>query len=234
MFSKNRQVHTEISRVTCNNHRIPLDIKEQLHLAGEFVTNLPVPICLIDKKGFLHYTNPEFDNLISIQLPDEHFPYIGRFFKSSTFRQCLEELSSSPSVMQLKLRICWAESLVMDAEALTLYEWILSGSSLSEAVVNKIERKGSIIGDVDQESLINMEKYKQRLALRELKSKEEQSNLLLREQTNQNWNTFMMRVKPKAEFSSQMREIGEVMNTIQGEQIYSESTKSINLSSDHE
>jgi hypothetical protein len=203
-----------------------LDVKEQLHLASEFVANLPVPICLIDKKGFLHYTNPEFDNLISIQLIDEHFPYIGRFFISHTFRQCIDELSASPSVVQLKLRIEWIQSLVKDAEALTLYEWILSGSSLSEAVVitgrrnseADIERKRTIGGDVHQESLIKIEKYRRSLVQRELRVGKNHAIDLqsspLEGTINQNWKEFMKRAKHKELIATQMKGIGDVMDAI--------------------
>jgi hypothetical protein len=43
-----------------------VDLQKQMDWAGSFILLLPLPVCLIDKKGFYHHGNEEFHELITV------------------------------------------------------------------------------------------------------------------------------------------------------------------------
>ena len=113
------------------------EVKAQMAFAYQFITILPLPICLIDKKGFVHYANDEFNRLVTIAISGEHRPYVGRFFTSHTFRDILEKVSSSELPIVVPFRASWNLSVIKDTvnDANATFQWTLSGCSTSEAVV---------------------------------------------------------------------------------------------------
>jgi hypothetical protein len=57
------------------------DIRTQMDWAGSFILLLPLPVCLIDKKGFYHHGNEEFHELITVTGTED-----GRKYYVSDFR----------------------------------------------------------------------------------------------------------------------------------------------------
>ena len=110
-------------------------VRAHMDWASSFILLLPVPVCLIDKKGFLHHSNEEFTSLINITLDGYHCPYIGRFFHGSTFRDALEKVVLSDEVLVIPLHISWLQSYLKSTKANDMFEWTLSGNAKSEAVV---------------------------------------------------------------------------------------------------
>ena len=112
-------------------------VKAQMAFASQFITILPLPICLIDKKGFVHYANDEFNRLVTINISGEHRPYVGRFFTSHSFRDILEKVSSSELPIVVPFRASWNLCVIKDTvnDANAAFQWTLSGCSSSEAIV---------------------------------------------------------------------------------------------------
>ena len=110
-------------------------VRAHMDWASSFILLLPVPVCLIDKKGFLHHSNDEFTSLINITLDGQHCPYIGRFFNGSTFREALEKVVVSDEVLVIPLNISWLQTYLKSFKANENFEWTLSGNAKSEAVV---------------------------------------------------------------------------------------------------
>ena len=107
----------------------------EMDWAGSFVTMLPIPVCLIDKKGFVHQTNEEFNDLLKIPVENGLCPYAGRFFKCPSFRSSLELLVDSEIVLVIPLKIEWFSTVLVSQEANEHYEWSLSGCKKSSAAV---------------------------------------------------------------------------------------------------
>jgi hypothetical protein len=50
--------------------------RDQLDAYIEVAALVPSPLCLVDRKGFVHYVNDELKALVGIELTTD-FPYIG-------------------------------------------------------------------------------------------------------------------------------------------------------------
>lgn len=103
--------------------------------ASTFITILPMPVVLIDKKGFVHHTNDDFNELVTIPFDDKRCPYVGRYFESASFRSNIENVSRSPKVMVIDLKIEWKGEQVKNNAINDHYTWTLSGSKDSDALV---------------------------------------------------------------------------------------------------
>lgn len=73
-------------------------LAEQMKWAMSFVEILPMPVCLVDSKGFVHYTNKHFQNLIRIDCDNGLCPWAGRFMvRCEEFRHAVDTLKDSNS-----------------------------------------------------------------------------------------------------------------------------------------
>ena len=89
----------------------------------------PLPVCLVDRKGFIHSVNQEF--LSIVQLPcTEDCPFLGRFLlqeSSDEFRQTLDALSETPERFTRVLNIAWLSSCLSDQTLPQDFLWTISG-----------------------------------------------------------------------------------------------------------
>lgn len=177
----------------------------QMNWASSFIGILPLPICLLDKKGFVHHMNEEFLELIFIPVDEKRCPYVGRFFQCPRFRSCLEEVSKSGTALSNTLEISWLRDNLRNSNTNELYEWTLSGSSRSEAVVitgrKKVyDHRASIapfMADRDQfaDEKSNIEKYKAALSQRSEKSRRPNVRDDISKAAVQKWDRFLDRCK---------------------------------------
>lgn len=177
----------------------------QMNWASSFIGILPLPICLLDKKGFVHHTNDEFLELIFIPSDEKRCPYVGRFFRCPMFRSCLEEVSKSGSALSNTLEITWLRQHLRNSNTNELYEWTLSGSTKSEAVVITGRKKlydhrasiASFMVDRDQyaDEKSNIEKYKIALSQRSENSRKHAPNDAISKAAVQKWDQFLDRCK---------------------------------------
>lgn len=119
------------------SHRVAdAPLKSKMAWAGTFIDLVPIPVCLIDGKGFVHYTNSDFNSLVSIQHNADLCPFAGRYMLSSAeFREVVESVANSPTVSVVHVVIVWKDSAVVCAKANKSFVWTVSGSSTSAAVV---------------------------------------------------------------------------------------------------
>lgn len=108
----------------------------QMNWAKSFILILPMPICLIDKRGFIHHSNEEFDSIVSIDLGQHHRPHGGQFLaRSDLYRSSIERIRQSKEVLVITGVLYWNLDCLKVTEANMMYAWTLSGNSSSEAVV---------------------------------------------------------------------------------------------------
>ena len=177
----------------------------QMTWASSFIGILPLPICLLDKKGFVHHMNEEFLELIFIPVDEKRCPYVGRFFHGPLFRACLEEVSHSGTALSNTLEISWLREHLRNSNTNELYEWTLSGSKKSEAVVitgrKKVyDHRASIapfMADRDQfaDEKSNIEKYKAAISQRSVNSKRPEARDDISKAAVQKWDRFLDRCK---------------------------------------
>lgn len=90
---------------------------------------LPLPVCLIDRKGFIQHLNEEF--LAVVVIPNsEDFPYFGRFLTNescSEFRRILDLLSEAKKKSTFALNFEWNSSYLKDESLHLDFLWTISG-----------------------------------------------------------------------------------------------------------
>lgn len=113
-------------------------LKSQMLWAGSFIDYIPVPVCLIDRKGFVHYTNSEFNSLVKIEHSGDLCPFAGKYMQqesSDQFRGLVATIADSSKPTIIPVVIIWKDIAISDININMSYVWTLSGSSLSAAVV---------------------------------------------------------------------------------------------------
>lgn len=112
------------------------ELAERLEWASQFIMILPIPVCLIDKKGFVHFTNIHFSEMINIPFDAERCPYIARFFLPNIdFRHAIEEIEASATIITRRVKAQWLPENTINPAANSKFEWSLCGSSQSDGVV---------------------------------------------------------------------------------------------------
>ena len=153
----------------------------------------------------MHHMNEEFLELIFIPVDEKRCPYVGRFFQCPGFRSCLEEVSKSGTALSSNLEISWLREHLKNSNTNDLYEWTLSGSKKSEAVVitgrKKIyDHRASIapfMADRDQfaDEKSNIEKYRAVLSQRSENSRRPHVRDDISKAAVQKWDRFLDRCK---------------------------------------
>jgi hypothetical protein len=111
---------------------------DQMRWASSFIEMLPLPICLVDKKGFVHHVNGDFSSLVTVPLDGIHCPYAGRFIiHPQAFRAAIDLISASTNgtVISIPIPISWMSSCIVSAKVSTSYVWTLNGNGGSVSVV---------------------------------------------------------------------------------------------------
>jgi hypothetical protein len=182
---------------------------EHMKWASSFVGMMPIPICLVDYKGFVYYTNDEFNAIVTIPYDDTNRPFVGRFFKCAEFRNLLGDISlqAEPHVAQLR-NFCWDDAHLKDSRANELYQWGLSGSAKSEAVIvtgGPRLRDDTLVQtpaddtpddrDLEVERLEKVAKYKLALEKRALQKQLGEHDDAVAMAVTDKWNTFYSRCR---------------------------------------
>lgn len=207
---------------SCKSTRtIEPQLKDQMMWAETFIAMLPMPVCLVDKKGFVHHTNREFNSLITIEHNADLCPFAGRYMNSSKeFRDLIETIAESSIVTVESLVIVWNDTCVVDSKANKSYVWTLSGSSTSSAIVlsGKLFLSPRKLSDakIEDSGKSNIEKFKLARSSRVLASANP-----LAQASSAKWDIFYQRCeegridnkKPPIEMEGFMSVLTAVANT---------------------
>jgi hypothetical protein len=108
-----------------------------LEYASSIAECIPMPLCLIDKRGFIQYANDEIRDIINIPISKD-FPYVGRFLESHSatrFRYAIEALSVSDTKISSAFNCVWSSEVMIDPLANGAYKWVVIGSRFNELYV---------------------------------------------------------------------------------------------------
>lgn len=116
-----------------NHHDHPLVDRrispEALLHYRSIIACFPLPVCLVDSRGFIHLVNQEF--LSIAQLPcTEDCPFLGRFLtqeSSDEFRKALDVLSETQRRRTLILSFMWHSSYRSEESPHLDFLWTISG-----------------------------------------------------------------------------------------------------------
>ena len=105
------------------------DSTSRLNHFVELISCIPTPMCLLDKKGFIHYANPEFSQLIDVRrdssiedfLHDECIPQI---------LKTLQLLAQKEERKAYAVHCRWKESHLQakSASSIKEYRWDIVGA----------------------------------------------------------------------------------------------------------
>lgn len=101
----------------------------------EIAELIPLPMCVVDAKGFLYYANDPLRDKVKIQLTSD-FPFIGRFLESHSatrVRLLLEEISVSDEKLTLSFNCQWVSSKLISNDINSDYSWAIVGSKHHKA-----------------------------------------------------------------------------------------------------
>ena len=113
--------------------RITPESLEQYALVASCI---PTPLCLVDHKGFVHYVNDAFRDLLDIPVSAD-FPFIGRFLdgaSSTQVRHILNELSESSVKKSVVFSARFNPKFISDKHALDL-KWSIAGHTYTPVFV---------------------------------------------------------------------------------------------------
>jgi hypothetical protein len=104
---------------------------QHMKWASTFMKMIPIPVCLLDKKGFIHHVNQAFSKLITIPLDGIHCPFIGRFLTHpQAFLEAIQSICSSKgaTTVSIPMEISWVTSCGVNNTIMESYKWTLIGS----------------------------------------------------------------------------------------------------------
>lgn len=109
---------------------------ESLELYSHVASCISSPLCLVDRKGFVHFVNDSFRDMLSIPVSAD-FPFIGRFLDSASstqVRHILNELGESPVRKSIIFSARFSPKYVADKHALDLI-WSIAGHAFTPVYV---------------------------------------------------------------------------------------------------
>ena len=109
---------------------------ESLELYAHVASCIPTPLCLVDHKGFVHYVNEPFRDMLNVPISAD-FPFIGRFLdgaSSTQVRHILNELSESSVKKSIVFSARFNPKFVANKRALDLV-WSVAGHTQTPVFV---------------------------------------------------------------------------------------------------
>ena len=98
----------------------------------EIIACIPMPVCLLNRKGFICYANEDFHELIQISVSTD-FPYIGRYLdhkSASKIRILLDKNHDLDEKKPIYTFNCvWNDSCIRNDMANRMLSWTLSGKA---------------------------------------------------------------------------------------------------------
>ena len=103
--------------------------EDALKFYSLIAASVDTPLCLVDQKGFVHFTNDAFRELVDVPI-SFHFPFIGRFLETSSsvqLRNILFELSESERRQTVFFSAVFSANVVKDSARVQRYSWSIAG-----------------------------------------------------------------------------------------------------------
>lgn len=107
---------------------------EALSHYRDLIACLPLPVCLIDHKGFIQFMNEEFLTIAPIPISTDECPFLGRFLSnesSDEFRRALDALGESQGKWTMAFNFALLSSYLSDEPPYLNFLWTVSGGKSS-------------------------------------------------------------------------------------------------------
>lgn len=98
----------------------------------EIIACIPMPVCLLNRKGFICFANDDFNELIHVSVSTD-FPFIGRYLDHKSATKIRKLLDRDPDPDDKKLiytfNCQWNATCIRNDKANGMFTWTLSGKA---------------------------------------------------------------------------------------------------------